>query len=118
MKCFWRAKRREHAFDQMTNNRASRFIFDGYQNDKSSEMVDDRKDEAISSLQTFILDKINSNALECARDRAASDRQLGRAVGGLAMLARQTRFNMSTNIRGHSRPPESVSNDIESCFKR
>ena len=33
MKCFWRAKHREHAFDQMANNRASRFIFDGYQNE-------------------------------------------------------------------------------------
>ena len=48
MKCFWRAEHREHAFDQMANNSARRFIFDGYQNDKSSEMVDDRKDEAIS----------------------------------------------------------------------
>ena len=46
-----------------------------------------------------------------------SDRQFGRAVGGVAVLARQTRFNMSTNIRGHSRPPKSVSNGIECCFK-
>ena len=117
MNCFWRAKHREHAFNEMTNNRASRFIFDGYQNDKSSEMVDDRKDEAISSLQTFILDKINSNALECARDRAVSHRHFGRAVGGLAVLARQTRFDMSTNIRGRIRPPKSVSNGVECCFK-
>ena len=83
MKCFWRAKHREHASDQMTNNRASRFIFDGCQNDKSSEMVDSRKDEAISFRQTFILDKIDSNALECARDRAVSHRQFGRAVEDL-----------------------------------
>ena len=89
------------------------FIFDGYQHNKSSEMVDGRKDEAIPLWQTFVLDKIDSNALECARDRAVSDRQFRRAVGGLAMLARQTRFNMSTNIRGHSRPPESISNGIE-----
>ena len=46
-----------------------------------SEMVDDRKDEAISLRQTFILGKIDSNALECARDRAVSDRRFGRAVG-------------------------------------
>ena len=80
-------------------------------------MVDDRKDEAISLRQTFILDKIDNNALECARDRAVSYRQFGRAVGGLALLARQTRSNMITNIRGHSRLPKTVSNGIECCLK-
>ena len=101
----------------MANNRASRCIFDGYQNNKSSGTIDDRKDQAISLWQTFIIDKIKYDALECARDRAVSHRQFGRAVGGRAVLARQTRFNMSMNIRGHSRPPKSVSNDIECCFK-
>ena len=39
------------------------------------------------------------------------------AGGGRTVLARQTRFNMSTIIRGHSRPPNSVSNSIECCLK-
>ena len=74
------AKHREHAFDQMTNSRARRFNFDRYLNDKSSDIVDGRKDEAISLRQRVILDRIDSNALKWARDRAVSRRRFGLAV--------------------------------------
>ena len=96
----------------MTNNRVSRFIFDGYQNDKSSEMVNDRGDALVTNFYT----RQDTQQRIGMRARPGGVRQAIWAGGGMTCGVGKTDtvqyeyVRTSVDIFGHQNPSRMVSN--------